>query len=609
MKSQNNKKIFAVIMLLSVLSLSITSCKKLLDKTPETYLTANNMYRDVYDADAAVIGVYGKLMNLSKQYIVLNELRADLLQVTDNADANLRELNTHSVSAGNPYADPTPFYSVINACNDVLKNLKIMIAANKLKQSEFDQRYSDIGALRSWLYLQLGIHWGDQVKYVTNPLETITAVKDLNNYPTLAFNTLLDSLISFTNTLPYQQPYPFGTSINTGLITNFDGSNTRRFFIDKFALLGDLNLWKGNYTQAASFYRKLMEPNLNGYDADISGLFNGGDQFYQEFKQPYADVAKNNDLCVGYIRYKESDLGSLIDNNAQGWRSIFARSQDLLWYQQMVWVLPFNSNFAPTNPFVDLFSNQGGSYLVKPSTVAMNNWNSQMQSSHGGTDYYDTLPGFPFDARGNFTWRTISGQPVIVKYLYNYLDATSFVPTNILTKNGQWFLNRAANIHLHFAEAANRDGRKKLAYAFVNKGISSTFDPNPGVSGRDVTGIMNTLYDNYPYNFDARNGETPRYRGDWYRNAGIRGCAGLKKVTISGDSTLAIENSILNESALELAYEGHRWPDLVRIALRRNDPSVVANAVYQKLLKDGNPQAAAVQTKLMDKKNWYLPFK
>jgi hypothetical protein len=120
---------------------------------------------------------------------------------------------------------------------------------------------------------------------------------------------------------------------------------------------------------------------------------------------------------------------------------------------------------------------------------------------------------------------------------------------------------------------------------------------------------MNTLSEPYPYNFDARNGETPRFRGDWHRNAGIRGCARVNPVAIVGDSTLSIESSLLNEGALELAYEGHRWSDLVRISIRRNDPAILANAVFNKLSKDGNPGAAAARTKLLDRKNWYLPFK
>jgi hypothetical protein len=436
---------------------------------------------------------------------------------------------------------------------------------------------------------------------VTDPLETVDVVRDPSKYPVLPFNTLLDSLINFTSKLPFLSPYPTGANVNINLITSVDGSSTQRFFIDKYNLLGDLYLWKGNYTAAASYYRLLMEHT--GYDLDNpNSLYSGGDQFYQEFRQAYADVSKNNDLCVGYIRGQEMNQYSLIENNTQGWRSMFARGQDALYRQQWLWVLPFNSNFAPTNPFIDLFSNQGGSYLVKPSRTAMDYWNSQTQAN-----------GFPFDARRDFTVKTINGQPVIMKYLYNYMDGSTLVPLSILAKNGQWFLGRAAAVHLHFAEAANRDGHPKLAYALVNQGISTTFDTS-NAGGRDVTNLQNTFAYGKPYDFDARNGEYPRYRGDWYRNGGIRGCAYVTKDSLAKnisttDSITAVENFIVNEGALELAYEGYRWPDLLRIALRRNDPSFLANAVYNKLNKDNIPGAADVQARLGNKANWYLPFK
>jgi hypothetical protein len=72
---------------------------------------------------------------------------------------------------------------------------------------------------------------------------------------------------------------------------------------------------------------------------------------------------------------------------------------------------------------------------------------------------------------------------------------------------------------------------------------------------------------------------------------------------------LSIENSIIQEGALELAFEGHRWGDLVRVALRRNDPSFLADKVYDKLRKSNNPNAEAVRSRLMNKENWFLPFK
>ncbi|HEY4336978.1 MAG TPA: RagB/SusD family nutrient uptake outer membrane protein, partial [Puia sp.] len=238
-------------------------------------------------------------------------------------------------------------------------------------------------------------------------------------------------------------------------------------------------------------------------------------------------------------------------------------------------------------------------WQLQPSQLAIANWNNQVQSNN-----------FPFDARGLFSWRMVGGKPVIMKYLYNYIDPATGLPISAISNSGQdqskWFLYRAADLHLHFAEAANRDGRHKLAYALVNLGITTTFTDSTTAANNTNT---QQTHDQPPYDFDGRNG-TPIIHANWYRNAGIRGRAFLKAGTLApGDSTLTVEDQIISESALETAYEGNRWSDLVRIAMRRNDPSFLANRIYNKLLADGNGQASAVQTKLMDPANWFLPFK
>ena len=208
----------------------------------------------------------------------------------------------------------------------------------------------------------------------------------------------------------------------------------------------------------------------------------------------------------------------------------------------------------------------------------------------------------------DYSSSTVSGSPVVMKYLYNYVNPATGLPVGatLQEKNGTWFLYRAATLHLRFAEATNRDGRRKLAFALLNGGISATFDSNP--ANRDQT-TKQATFDTPPYNFNARNGDVPLLREDWYRNIGIRGRAALQNVAVVGDSTVSIENSLIEESALELAYEGQCWPDLVRIALRRNDPNFLADKVYQKLKRANNPNAEAVRTKLMNKNNWFLPSK
>ncbi|AEV97112.1 RagB/SusD family protein [Niastella koreensis] len=579
--------LFAVVLLAA----GITGCKKLFDVKPEQALDKDEVYQNVYDADAAVLGLYGKFLSLAKQYVVLNELRADLMDVTMNVDDALKQINEHTVTEDNPYADPRPFFEIILNCNDVLKNFDIMRAGKKFKEDEYRQRYSDVAALRSWVYLQAGILYGN-VPYITTPLATVDQVKNDNNFPRLDLKTLVDSLVKTTEAMPFKDIYPAGTS----LITMVDGYNTAKFFINKKCLLGDLYLWRSAFTgssddarKAAQNYKDVME--TGGTDPDM-------------YRVKYAEVISNDDVAVGYWndgRISQYDENRLIDVNTTGWRSIFARSQDLRYNQEWIWMLYFDKGFSPANPFINLFSNRGGSYLLKPSMAAISNWNSQVQSDNN----------FPYDARGKLTYKMLDGQPVITKYLYNYLSEDKLVPVNMLEKPGKWFLYRAAQLHLRYSEAANRDGRHRIAYALVHNGIQANFDSNPGAgTARDVTNTEQT-FDAYPYNFDARMGDYPSYRAPWHRNAGVRGRAHLKSDPLpAGDSTLLIEDRIINESALELAFEGSRWQDLLRLAIRRNDPAFLAARVASKFEKAGNAgMAATVKTKLMNPANWFLPFK
>ncbi|MBS1563345.1 MAG: RagB/SusD family nutrient uptake outer membrane protein [Bacteroidetes bacterium] len=556
--------------LLLLLAAGGWSCSKIIDAAPKDVLTEQNMYRNVYDADAAVIGVYGKFMGLSERYVVLNELRGDLLTVTASSNDYLRQLDAHNVSADNPYANPRPFYEVILNCNDVMRNFDIMLRDKKLKVDEYNMRYSDIAALRCWTYLQLGIQFGN-VPYVTDPLADASDINKVNTTTRIPLSQLLDSLVKTMEQLPYTQAYPSTAS----LVTTVDGYTTNRFFINKQIVLGQLYLWRGDYNKAAIAFKSVMEIGGTGqlYTNRITGASKGD----------------NNDLAVGYVRYREEDETQLIDNNSQGWRSIFARNEDALFGYEWIWYLPFNQAFKPVDPFIDMFSNRGGSYLLKPSQLAMNNWNSQKQKND-----------FTYDARGpKFSYRMLDGQPVVMKYLYNYLSETGFTPVNLFQKSGRWHLYRAAQLHLEYAEAVNRDGGKHsyLAYALLNQGLTTI--PNK------ITA------EGTPYNFDARKTESPKYAADWCFNSGIRGRANLYSTPAPGvaDSVNTIEDQLVTEAGLELAYEGTRWPDLVRVALHRNDPTYLADKIYQKLVVENNPQAAAVRNKLLNKDNWWLPFK
>ncbi|MBC7902524.1 MAG: RagB/SusD family protein, partial [Gemmatimonadaceae bacterium] len=497
----------------------------------------------------------------------------------------LRQLSTHTVTPDNPYASPKPFYEVIINCNDVLKNFNIMRAGNKLKEAEYQQRFADVSSLRAFLYLQLGIHYGE-VPYVTDPLETVDAIKDQSKFPKLPFNILLDTLINDLEKLPFKDEYPTGTTLNITV----DGYPTQKWFINKKILLADLHLWKGNYQKASLLYRQVME---------VATVGSPGGAYYSYYKIGW-DSDGDRDHYISYSR--AGDASTLITNTQ--WRIMFEQGMNTEGFRrEWVWAIPFDSKFSQANPFVKLFSPVGGSYLLKPSQSAIDNWNAQQQRPAQGT------PGIPYDARGVLSWKNIGGQPVVMKYLYNYLNYNTNLPVNILQKNSKWFLQRQTHLHMKFAEAANRDGRKRLAWALFNSGIGGAFPAPP--PGLDVSLYQNTLNEAPPYNFDARNSGSsgvPYFRADWYRNIGVRARANLVDVPIpAGDSLNAIEDGLINETALENGFEGTRWPDLLRIALRRNDPSFISGKIFDKLTKDNVPGAAAARDKLQNKQ-YYLPF-
>lgn len=555
--------------LLLTLCISIASCKKMYDIQPQDALQQNQVYQNVYDADAAVLGIYGQFIGLADRYIILNELQGDLLDITPNANNYLKQLSTHTVTADNPYADPRPFYKVINSCNDALKNFGIMRQNKLLDDNQYYQRYSDIGILRSWLYLQLGIQYGS-VPYVTDPIAT---VNDLNNeaqFPKITFDQLLDKLIAFTEAIP--KPYlaqntsttsPTLLLANSGYVLK-DG--VFKFFIHKKAFLGDLNLWKGNYIQAASYYKDVMETAttlVDGTDFSIS--------LYDTYR-----VTNDN-----------SGLSTLMTTGTVNpWMSIFYNPfTEPQTNRERMWTLPLDQNYN-VNPFISLFSSTSD-YLLKPSALSIANWDNQIRND-GGLG----------DRRGlNASYRITAGKPEVGKYLYNY---DPLLP--LTTKTGMWFLYRAGAIHLHYAEAANQAGRSMLAGVLMNGGF-----PSSAYTGGVVT--YNGAPDVYPFNFKYNGAPN---NGVWYRSIGIRGRAVDQNVTFDPNNlVIDTENKIIDEDALELAYEGYRWPDLLRIALRRytTDPDYLANKIGAKFDASGSGDAATVRARLSNKANWYMPFK
>ena len=66
-----------------------------------------------------------------------------------------------------------------------------------------------------------------------------------------------------------------------------------------------------------------------------------------------------------------------------------------------------------------------------------------------------------------------------------------------------------------------------------------------------------------------------------------------------------LEDQIITERARELAFEGERFYDLMRVAQRRNDPSYLAEKVAAKFPEGRREE---IYNKLLDENNWYIHY-
>jgi tetratricopeptide (TPR) repeat protein len=296
-------------------------------------------------------------------------------------------------------------------------------------------------------------------------------------------------------------------------------------------------------------------------------------ELYLEVRR-YADAAKY--LKLACESYGNQPAMLKVDRSYQNdaWRGIFLNS-DGTNHNENISVIPFSRAEDQFNPLADWLGHDR-QYLVKPSTLLVDSFIAQVDATGAQGDIWRGGVTFGVD---NFVWTSDStytfGEAYITKYAVDQNDPSS---TDII-------ISRAADIHLLLAEAYNRTGKetdRKYALMLLNQGVNKE-NPKPA-----------------PY---AR----------WASNLGVRGRAYLKsrevpKNMISTDSiTALIEDYIIDERALELAFEGKRWTDLVRVAERRNDPAYLADKVAAKF--EGTPYYDQVHARLMNPANWYLPFK
>jgi hypothetical protein len=583
-----------------------------LDTLDENAVESDRHYNNFNDADNAILGIYGKLMGLVDRVIVLNELRADLMDITPNATVDLTAISNHTADASNKYCDIAPFYEVILNCNDALANFDRMKQENKLSPADYSYRYADVATVRCWVYLQLAIHFGS-VPYVTDPLQSAADVQDASKFPVKSLDDMVATLISCMEALPTTE---LSTESPLYSVSDADGYDMRLLFLNKKAMLGDLYLWADRYVDAATQYYAVI-------DEAEKKLYSGSEKYAYKVDGWVWDASNEPQFQICYARYKSLDISSFRNK----WKEMFARSStNSELKREMITMWSYNARFAPHYPLIELFANTGmGKYQLKPSDWAIDSlWEVQVQRDNN----------FVFDGRGresSFDW--VNGQPVVLKYLYDYYPQTTDDNRTIhlqyndaqneLVQQGRWFVYRAGLLHLRYAEAANRAGYHDLARCLLNNGVKDFYDwdMDDGSSKRkDKEGVQYSGYKPLadsvfskpyplPFYLDGRQNDNPYMylRQPWRDNYGIRRRAWVQNVSVPSlpaaiDSIRWIEEAIIREAALECGFEGHRWGDLLRVARRKDREDGSGTAYLNELMTKAKGVPATPESFLSWKK-------
>ena len=160
---------------------------------------------------------------------------------------------------------------------------------------------------------------------------------------------------------------------------------------------------------------------------------------------------------------------------------------------------------------------------------------------------------------------------------------------------------RSSLLYLRYAEAVNRLNKPNLAFAVLKHGLNSgTIFNNDIVPAAERGTAALPAYMSFS---DIR----------FANNAGIRmrGLGNMDQDTTffvmqpqpsMADSVLYVEDLIQKELALETAFEGNRFHDLMRLAIRRNNSAYLADIIAPK----HGAKASAMHSKLLDRTNWYI---
>lgn len=575
-----------------LLPVGVTSCSSMLENESDLVeFEDNNKLSSAQDSLYSVMGIIRQMQVIADRTVLLGEVRADLMEPTDRAKTSVKQMANNDWSTDNEFNNIADFYAVINNCNFFINNVDLKL--KKLNgEYVFEKEYVAVKAYRAWTYLQLAKIYGE-VPLITKFISTEKEAAAEMNKPYSNMQQICDFFIN-----DLEQVGPDGkkyVDVAFPQYGNINGISSEKFFIPVRVLLGDLCLWGQYYEKAANYFHDFLTDvnkfRPTGLDCSMWGGNNFAD-FSQAWRSTNAyNTSANSEEQITVI--------PLEDNEFFGQKSyindVYNSTQNNYYYFQV----------TPSNVIKDLSAAQN--YIYYRETSATQKDTIYAPKENLGPNSKDIYRG---DLRLSTAYEYQNlNQSNTSKYNTLYQNINNVSTTNIS-------LYRLQYIYLLFAEALNFAGFPESAFHVLKYGLAkySIEDNVHGICLTEQVRAGNLLYFNVD-RFTARIKVKDSYSGN---TMGIhaRGCGDVEYDSLytlpvpasecSYNDSVAlikpvVEKYLIDEMALETMFEGKRFYDLMRFAIRRNDPDFLATQIGKR-----NP---ALTEKLKNQKNWYLPIK
>ncbi len=558
-----------VILTLFTLLFTLSSCSDMLETDSSMIEFAEqNKLNSSRDTVSSLMGVVRGIQTIADRTFILGDIRSDQVVITASATTAIKQIANFEVDAENPYNKVSDYYAIINNCNYYIANADTALV--KLGKKVFEKEYAAIKTYRAWTYLQLVKNYG-QVPLVLDPVLTEAEATAEMNKTYSDINTICNYFIEDI------KPY-----VDTESPAVIKGDMQ----IPVRVLLGELCLWAGRYNEAAQYLHEYLTMKNDPVPTGLSGKIltkyerlNG--TLYASRNSNAYTFTSSEMLC--YMLMATSDYEGVKSELSTVYESVLANN----YYAQI----------EPSQALKKLSADQNYVFCVEASQTER-----------------DTL----YVLKGGWSDEFVDGDLrlycTLSRRTVNVDEASPFSRERITntkasyTYSRMWFY-RVQQVYLMYAEALNRLGCPEAALCVLKYGLrNQNIERYVSEKEREKAGTL-LDFDDEVFTKDNTLGVHARGCGDVDCDKNY--CVPQPPTALASyEDTVQyqiplVEQMIIDEYGLEFTFEGKRFYDLMRIALRRNDPAYLADAVAKRNGKIDD----ALREKLMDKRNWFLPLR